>query len=131
MLYLTSSATNSRPLWNLTPLRSLKTSVAPSFWTSHDSARAGWTWFWASKYTRSSYISACHVAGKPRCGSSVDGSAVTALMSVPPRFGVAAAAAGFDPGVEAPTPAAGAVVAGACPPEPYVGPCPPHPSADI
>src|SRR5215212_2147191 len=47
MLYATSAPVRSWPLWNLTPLRRVKTKVV-SFGVSHFSARAGMIWVFSS-----------------------------------------------------------------------------------
>src|SRR6266567_7084022 len=116
MLALTSAAVTSWPLWNLTPLRSLK-SIVMSSTTFHDSARAGTILPSQSRSTSESNTfmrteMPTSWLAKNGCGLSI--SEMVSILSVPVRLdtagaavGCAAAAGGAVVGT-----AAGAVVAG-------------------
>ena len=85
--YLTSSASSSLPLWNLTPLRRLK---VIDFWSAeifHDSASAGFRFRFLSHSTSESYA-AClpqwlDVRIAPN-GATCTGSCSSAQMIRPP-----------------------------------------------
>ena len=91
--YLTSPASSSLPLWNLTPRRRLK---VIDFWSAaifHDSARAGLRFRFRSHSTRESYA-AClpqwfEVRIAPN-GATCTGSCSSAKVIRPPRRGACA-----------------------------------------
>src|SRR5713101_5228539 len=95
MKYLTALASKGVPSWNLTPLRSLKVQVSPSFDDVHDSASAGSICIFVLNRTRLSYI--IRFTCSPGfdcvfCGSRLSGSEPAANVSAPPATGACAPA---------------------------------------
>src|SRR5262245_12870757 len=113
MLALTSCAVTSAPLWNLTPLRSLK-SIVVSSTTFQDSASAGTI---LPSHSRSTSESKTFMRteiptswlAKNGCGLSI--SEIVSILSVPVRFeATAGAVVGFAAAAGAVVGAAGGVV---------------------
>src|SRR6185503_12599510 len=111
--YFTSAAVTSLPLWNFTPLRSVKSIVLGST-TFQLSASAGRWLSFASHSMRDSYIGSLpqwfEVRMAPN-GAIWTGSCSRANVILPPffdvapmRFGAAAAAPAIEPAATAPAP---------------------------
>jgi len=94
-VYFTSAEVSSCPSWNFTPWRSLKVQVRLSLLISHDSASSGFGVMFSSRRTSWLYIRGerrLRESAGTSCGSSPVASVAWAETSVPPGFGVCAAA---------------------------------------